>query len=209
MNKAHKFSSVQIWFLDADLQKSAEYLPNDALIKTISGCFQALVCTRFYFAGIRNKKAYKHFFDDDHKDETMEQFFPLWPLKQKPAFTHYTSRTSKWCRMCKEHYDYISKYLDILLLEYEYRYHKPHGLLKFVEWQMVDAPSLPIPVGNLKEINIPWKVLKLRYRRTDIIQGYRIQLMSSFEGDDPLKAYSGSNRDIPDFVVKHFNIGLD
>lgn len=53
-----KPANVQIWFLDADLAKSAEYLCDAALDKTIEGCFAALTDVKLYAAGIRNKRAY-------------------------------------------------------------------------------------------------------------------------------------------------------
>lgn len=55
-------------------------------MKSISGCMQALIATRFYFIGIRSKKFWSYFFDKVRKDETMDKFFPLWPLKQTPKF---------------------------------------------------------------------------------------------------------------------------
>ncbi len=87
---------------------------------------QALICTRFYFIGLRNKKFYKYYFDKERKEETMERFFPLWPLKQSPKFMQYTSKESKWTRKCKEHYDYIKQYLDILLEAQEKKELKAH-----------------------------------------------------------------------------------
>ena len=110
--------------------------------------------------------------------------------------------------LCLEHYEYVKKYLDILLSEYEFRFGKQHGLTKFLEWEEVDAPKLSIPNGNIKKICLPWKCLDPRWRRKDIIEGYRLQFMSSFEDDDAFKAYNGSRRDMPDFVVKHFKLDV-
>lgn len=202
-------SPVQIWFLDDDLHVSARYLTNDALIKSITGCYQVLIAVRFYFTGIRNKKAYKYYFDEERKTETMERLFPNWPLKQAPKFMNYSSQASKWCRKCNEHYQHVFEYMSILLDEYEYRYCKQHGMVKFIEWLSIDAPALKIPNAHLSHITLPWKVLKQKYRRKNIVDGYRVQLMSSFMGDDPFVAYRGSNRDIPDFVVKYFNLNLE
>lgn len=206
--KRPKTYPIQIWFLDADLQKSAEYMTNKALVASADGCFHALVSARLYFIGIRTKTFYKHYFSKDMWPETKDRFFPLWPLKNKPTFMSYTSKASKWCRMCLEHYEYVKKYLDALLSEYEFRFGKQHGLTKFLEWEEVDAPKLSIPNGNIKKICLPWKCLDPRWRRKDIIEGYRLQFMSSFEDDDAFKAYNGSRRDMPDFVVKHFKLDV-
>ena len=36
---------VHIWFLDADLQKSASFLTNKTLLKSIDGCIGVLIST--------------------------------------------------------------------------------------------------------------------------------------------------------------------
>ena len=209
MSKHQKTYPIQIWFLDDDLQKSAEYQTNKTLMKSIDGCFQALVAARLYFIGIRTKTFFKHYFSKEKAKETMEQFFPLWPLKRRPSFQNYTSKTSKWTRMCLEHYEYVKRYLGILLDEYQYRFQKEHGLGKFLEWLDLDAPKLAIPEAHLAKISIPWKCLNPRWRRKVLVDGYRQQLVHSFEDDDAFKAYQGSCRDIPDFVDKHFKLSQE
>ena len=190
---------IQIWFLSDDLQQSAQWLANKHLIKTINGCMQVLVAARMYYVGIRTPKFYKHFFDVDHKAETLDKLFPLWPLRQKPPFMGYKSKVSKWCRMCKEHYDYIKHYLDILLQEYEFRFKKMHGLSKFLEWLECDAPALPIPEGHLSNIVIPWKCLDPQFRDKDICAGYRAQYKAVMKNDG-IKPTDYKCRDIPEFL---------
>ena len=138
------------------------------------GCVNALNSARFYYAGIRSMKFYKHFFAKERKQQTMEELFPLWPVAMKPSFNSYTSKTSKWTRMCREHYDYVKMYMNALLDEYMYRYKKPHNISKFAEWLEFDAPKLNIPEGHLSKISLPWKCLNPKYRRKDICLGYRL-----------------------------------
>lgn len=190
---------IQIWFLSEDLQESAKWLSNKQLAKTISGCMSAMVAARMYFVGIRTPKIYKHLFDKDHKAETMERLFPLWPLKLRPPFGQYKTRASKWCRMCKEHYDYVKQYLDVLLLEYEFRYQKPHGLSKYLEWEELDAPKLNIPSAHVSKVTIPWKCLSPQHRRKDICEGYRAQYKAMLLNDG-IKVSDFKNRDIPEFL---------
>ena len=153
------------------------------------------------YIGIRSAKFYKYYFDKVRRSETMEHFFPLWPLRQAPPFNQYSSKTSKWCRQCKEHYDYIKTYMDVLLQEYEYRNKKPHGLEKFLEWLECDAPQMNIPQGNIKKIVVPWKVLNPKYRRKDIQLGYRLQYKALLENDG-IKITDFKNRDIPEFLMQ-------
>ena len=206
--KRPKTYPIQIWFLDSDLQKSAECMTNKALVASADGCFHALVSARLYFIGIRTKAFYKHYFSKDAWPETRDRFFPLWPLKKSPSFMSYTTKASKWCWMCLEHYEYVKEYLRVLLGEYEFRFGKQHGLAKYLEWEEIDAPKLSIPRGNIKKLCLPWKCLDPRWRRKDIIEGYRLQFVNSFEDDDAFKAYNGSKRDMPDFVVKHFKLDI-
>ena len=198
---------IQIWFLDNDLYKSATYLTNKTLVKSISGCMQALISARFYFIGIRNKKYYNYYFDKVRKEDTFNQHFPLWPLKQKPSFMQYTSKESKWTRKCKEHYDYIKKYFDILLDEYLYRFNKEHGLAKLSEWLELDAPDIKIPLANISKIVLPWKVINIKYRRKDILESYRLQFMNTLECK-PEQAFMKTKRDIPDFVINNRQLEL-
>lgn len=204
-NRKFKQSGVLVWFLDEDLAKSAEYLTNAALGKTLDGCFAVLVTSLLYFTGIRNKKAHAYYFSRDRRDETMDRFFPEWPFRKCPQFRYYTSRPAKWTRMCREHFDYMKSYFDALLLEYEYRNGRRHPLAGFSEWVDV-CMRIRIPSGNVKNIVLPWKSVKLKFRRKDIIEGYRLQYADTFLWGDPLAAYANVNRDIPEFVVRMFHL---
>lgn len=202
-----RYPILQIMFLDEDLIKSAQYLTNKSLVRSISGCMQALIATRFYFIGIRNKKYYDYYFDKIRKDEIMDKFFPLWPLHQRPMFMQYLSKESKWTRKCKEHYDYVKKYFDVLLDEYMYRFGKEHGLNKLSIWLDIDAPQLTIPSAKLSKIILPWKVINIKYRRRDILDSYRLQFMNSLDVK-PEVAFLKTKRDIPDFVLKYFKLDI-
>lgn len=194
-------------FLAEDLVTSAKYQTNKTLVKSITGCMQALIAARFYFIGIHNKKAYDFYFSKLRKDETMDKFFPLWPLKQKPSFMQYLSKESKWTRKCAEHYEYVKTYMSILLDEYLYRFNKEHGLAKFIEWLEIDAPKLNIPYAHLSKIILPWKVINIKYRKPIILDGYRLQFMNSFD-KNPTDEFMKTKRDMPDFVIKHFKLDL-
>lgn len=109
--------------------------------------------------------------------------------------------------MCREHVKYVLSYMFVLLDEYQYRRSRPHPSSRFADWaEVVDLPSV-LPVSGQSNIVLPWKSLKMRFRRKDIIEGYRLQYIDTFLWQDPFGAYGGSNRDIPDFVVK--KLGLD
>ena len=201
-----KSANVQIWFLDNNLKQSAEYLCSIALDKTIEGCFAALLDIRFYEAGIRNKRAYQYYFSEENKQNTLNNIFPEWPFRKLPQMKYYTSRASKWARMCKEHAEYILDYMEILLDEYQYRKSKLHSLTKFIDWANNIYLSDFLPKSNQKKIVLPWKSLKRNFRHRNIIEGYRLQYMDTFLWENPIGAYGSSDRDVPDFVIKHFNL---
>lgn len=77
-----KPANVQIWFLDTDLAKSAEYLCDAALDKTIEGCFAALTDVKLYAAGIRSKRAYQYYFSTENRQDTLDRVFPDWPFRK-------------------------------------------------------------------------------------------------------------------------------
>ena len=197
----YKAYPIQIWFLDDDFAKSAQMLNNKHLNKTIDGCYKALVSAYFYAYGIRSKKFYKHYFSKELKQESLDRFFPCWPLKQLPSYAAYNTRTSKWCRKCKEHMDYVTAYMEALCSEYEYRTGKVHSLAKFLEWMLVDAPKIKVPIGNLKNIVLEWKVLAPKNRRKCILEGYRLQYKHVLQNDG-IKVSDFTKRDIPEWLLE-------
>lgn len=205
---AKKSYPIQIWFLDDDLHKSAQYQTNSSLTKSISGCMQSLINVLFYFSGIRTHKIYKHLFAYEIRKESMEKYFPLWPLQQKPFFRQYLSRESKWCRKCLEHVEYTKTYMSLLLDEYEYRFNRQHKLTTFLDWYEHDAPQFSIPKANIDKVTIPWKNLDPRFRRKDLVRGYQLMFMSKFT-KHPIDEFARTKRDMPEFVVEHFKFDLE
>lgn len=198
-------NSVHIWFLDEDLAKSAEYLINPVLVTTIDGCYAMLVDAVLHVYGIRSKKFLDYYFHLDRRAETMDRFFPNWPFKKLPSLKYYTSRTSKWTRQCGEHFQYVVDYFRVLLTEHEYRFGRRHKLARFLDWLDCDMPA-KLPMAHLKQIYLPWKSLKKKFRNRDIIEGYRRQYMDTYCYEDPIGAYMSSNRDVPEFVVRHYHL---
>ena len=161
-----------------------------------------------YFIGIRSKKFYNYYFSKENCQNTKDQFFQNWPLQKNPSFKCYSSIISKWCRKCFEHYNYVEQCLEAFLDEYQFRFGKPHGLNKFLEWQQSFETKLDIPKANISKIILPWKALKTKWRRTNIVDGFRLQFMNSFQKDDPFSEYESSKRDIPPFVVEYFKLDI-
>ncbi len=201
----HRKWPIYIWFLDQNLEESASFLTDKALLRSIDGCVGALLSAYFYMIGVRSKKFYDYFFSKENINETMERFFPNWPLKKKPSFSAYGRKESKWCRQCLENYNYVKKYLAILLNELEYRESTHNESAMVFSWISLDMPFIDLKPIGLHEVVLPWKAISPKFRRLNAIDGYRLQFMSTFEDNDPFKAYGLCKRDIPAFVLDHFN----
>lgn len=196
---------IHIWFLDDDLQKSAEFLTDAALKTSISGCFGAMMSAYMHFIGIRSKRFYSYYFGKEHIAETMANLFGAWPSKRRPMLSAYSWKESKWCRSCHENFDYVCQYISILLDEFYYRTKSIHDISSSAEWVKTAIGNVMFPYAGIENVSLPWKAIEPRFRRVNVIDGYRLQFMSKFEDNDPFKAYSKCIRDIPDFVLDHFN----
>lgn len=175
---------------------------NKYLKSTIDGCIQAIVNARLWCAGIRTPKFYKYYFGRDKIVETLDRLFPCWPLKRLPSFLKFISKESKWTRMCKNHYDYVLRYLDVLFNEYAYRFKQEHENAAFSEWELVDAPKISLKEANISKIVLPWKNINPKYRSKDIIESYRRQYKSVI--GHPIEAYMDTPRDIPEWIAADY-----
>lgn len=194
-----RYIKPSIIFLDDDLSLSSQYLTNKFLNSNIRSCSQTLLCSLFYFKGIRSERIFKHYFSKDNKDESTEKFIPTYPLK-KISFTRANSQETKWCRKCQEHIDYLMTYLEIMLDEWEYRTGREHDVAEMLDFLRMSFMSLKIPKANIKKLILPYKNLPLKYRKRVLVDGYRAWYNSQLL--DPMAEYVGSRRDIPEFVLK-------
>ena len=202
-----KRRTVHVWFLDNDLPVSAQMLTDKCLNKTIDACVSCIVSTCMYLVGIRNHKFYSYFFSKDNIQETLSSKFTGWPLRKNPSFSAYSWPESKWCRMCHENYDFIVNYLSILLDEHIWRHSSMHLSYPMLQWAETNSIISSFPYAHLENIVLPWKSVDPKYRSEDIIDGYRNQYCATqIEDGDAFGAYSRCKRDIPDFVVKTFNL---
>lgn len=155
--------------------------------------------------GFRNKKIFKYYFSKDKWDETRFKYFANYPEKSIPKFTFYNSEESRWCRKCIDHYNYVWKYMSCMLDEYYFRFGKEHNLSEMCSFlkklPMTIAVKHGLILSNLKNKNkfqLPWKNLPIEFRRKDIIKGYQAYYTSVIF--NPLDAYIGTKREIPEFL---------
>ena len=107
--------------------------------------------------------------------------------------------------MCFENWSYAKEYLSALLDEIAYRDGSENENALLLRWIDIDMPHIDLPKARISKVVLPWKAIDPIFRRVDVIEGYRLQFMSMFEDNDPFRAYGNCRRDIPDFVIRHFN----
>ena len=99
-------------------------------------------------------------------------------------------------------------YLRICLEEELFRFgknrksHEIGNLLVLMD----DGFCQKIPKGNLSKIVLEWKSIPTRYRKKDIIEGYRSLFLSKIE--NPFETYAMSKRDVPTFVMDKFKLSV-
>lgn len=193
-------------FLDENHDTSARYLTNQYLDFCIRNTCQVLMCSLFYSIGIRSKTFYKHYVCKERWADTKARFFPTYPLSTMPKFSFYNSQEARWCRKCQNHYYYLVDSLDSMLNEFSFRFNKDHELYEMADFLRFAPIKMQLSVrcrmATLKhasKLQLPWKNLPPKYRRKNIIQGYREFFRSQIPS--PLDAYIGTKRDVPDFLV--------
>ena len=167
---------------------------------------QILMCCLYYAFGFRTRTVFKYYFSKERWDETRFKYFPNYPLKTIPKYTFYTSPEARWCRKCENHYRYLLKYLGCMLEEYAFRYRKEHKLAEMHPFlsstPMESALKLGIVMPHLRDksrMQLPWKNLPIKYRKKNIISGYRLYYKDIVR--NPLLAFLGSRRDVPEFLL--------
>lgn len=201
-----KYYNPLLLFLDEDLVKSAQALSNLHLEMMIRNTSQILFCGLFYFIGIRNKKFYDFYFGKERKSESIAKWFPTYPMRKFPSFKFYNSVESRWVRKCGDHMSYLIDYFDILLEEHCFRYNRDHELYELKYFFDTIIPTLGaargivIPFVNLKKIVIPWKNLDPRFRKKDLIEGYRKYYR--YIVWNPYVQCGDTKRDLPEWLTR-------
>ena len=195
-----------VLFLDKDVSKSARCLTNFHLEHGIRNSIQVLLCSIYYLIGFRNRTIFKHYVSKDRWDETRFKYFPQYPLNTMPKFSYYSSYESRWCRMCNDHYGYLSEYLGCMLEEHAFRYNSEHRMAEMHDFLRTLPFEIAVRRGlklvSLKDktrMQLPWKNLPVKFRKKDIIAGYRAYYRSIIPS--ALDAFIGTKRDIPDFLL--------
>lgn len=204
-----KFINPIILFLDNDPVKSASYLTNVHLEQGIKNSCQILLCSIYYMLGFRTKTIFKYYFCKERWEETRFKYFSNYPLKTIPKYSFYNSQESRWCRKCHDHYKYVVNYFESMLNEYAFRFNSDHPLYEMYDFLRILPMEMGVRYGfkfpklkNKNQFQLPWKNLPLKYRRKDIILGYREYYKSTILSPD---AFIGTKRDVPDFILDKFN----
>ena len=198
---SNKFLKPNILFLDDDLEKSSQYLNNKNLSRNIRNVAQVILAILFYYKGIRSDRIFRYYFSKDNKTESIDRFLPTYPF-DKISFNKYTSQEAKWGRKCLEHFSYLVTYFECLLNEWMYRFGKDHELYELLDFYKTMMFNMKIPKANIKKIVLPYKNLPIRFRKRNLVEGYRKYYRSILV--DPMAEYSKTKRDVPSFLLDDY-----
>lgn len=192
-------------FLSQDPEENARLLTNFWLDKQIDHLANILFDVLYYCVGVRSKRAFKFYFSRDKREESLNKFFPTIPTSVIPPFLFYSSVEAKWARKCGEHYMLLSRHLEYACLEYVYRFDRSHPVEIMVPWFLgepiqLGLQNISFPMVGLKTIVLPYRNLPPKYRRRDIVQGYREYFASLV--NDPMSEYLDAKREVPEFLLK-------
>lgn len=103
---------MNIFFLDRDVKKCAEYHNNRHVVKMILESCQLLCTAHRYLDG--NLVGKKYIMEDNDMEQRLYRL------------THVNHPSAKWCRETSENYQYTYDLMMALNEEYTYRYGKHH-----------------------------------------------------------------------------------
>ena len=200
--KKHKIYQPLVWILDPDPVVAPHLLTNKYLNNSINKGIQILICARFWFAGIRNKKAFVYWFAEERAESTMQQLFNGYSFEPGSVlkFTFFTHRTTKWARKCKEHMKYLEDFVWNGVCEWAERTGHSHPSYDLAEFLCVTKPaSEQMPAAHLKKIIPEWKNIPPQYRQNDVYKAFRV--FYAYCIGDPWTAYAKDKVDIPEFLI--------
>ena len=123
---------MNIFVLDHDTQKSAEYLCDKHAVKMILEHCQLLASTHYLSAGFRSTKEAKLV------SSRVLAGFP----REKPygrGFLHHPC--TQWTAASLSNYRWLCEYTKHMCSEYTYRYGKVHSCEKILDWFIANEPS--------------------------------------------------------------------
>lgn len=206
-----------IWFLSPNSKENASWLTTKDLDESIKNGVQVLVCLQLWLSGIRTPRMFKNLFpiivkdDDDRYDkmdivkENAEKYFPgllddCPRFKIKFMFARHT--TTKWVRMCREHFAFLAEHLIVMTQEWAMRFPGKHHKLESAAFWLtaeIDVSVLPELPAN-SEVLPDWRQIPPKYRMKNVFDAYKRYYSASME--NAAEAYADSKRQIPDFIAK-------
>lgn len=167
---------MNIFFLDKDPKKSAQYLVNSHVVKLITEHNQLL-------------SAAHHLHPDNDYDQIKDKIYKL---------THKNHPCAKWVRACTANYLWLVHYNKELCIEYTYRYEKRHKGEDILDTLMTNTPHIPFSM----KMTIPpcamddqFKVYKEPKNLYDVIDNYRNYYI---KGKSHLHKWK--NREVPEWI---------
>lgn len=83
-----------------------------------------------------------------------------------------------------------------------YRFGKDHELYDLLDFYKTMAFNTKIPKANIRKIVLPYKNLPIRFRKRNLVEGYRKYYRSIMT--DPMTEYVKTKRDVPSFLLDDY-----
>lgn len=166
---------MNIFILDKDNKKSAEYYCDKHVVKIISEITQ--MCTSaLNRAGVSS--------------ELFPKTLAGTPLK----VTHVNHPVTRWVGDSQDNYVWAVEMLDCLCSEYTYRYNKNHHYSQFIYLLMYSYHRLP----NIGRTNFP-PAMPPQFKKEDIVESYR-----SYYRLDKMKTIQckWTKRNVPEWILQ-------
>ena len=141
---------MNIFFLDKNPKKAAEYMTDKHVVKMILESAQ-LLCTAHRVLDGRVKKTVNI---ASNRTKTDYVFFDE---REKELYkaTHINHPSSKWVREDRNNYYWLFEHFVALLKEYSFRYGKQHKCSKLVNMLMVSPKNIKKDLSNLETTTPP------------------------------------------------------
>lgn len=209
---------MNIFVLDKDPKKAAQYHVDKHVIKMILESSQMLATAYYTSRGI---KSFSKLHESKEKELMMVEVFEGFPRRAgdekgtlpttfwirginpyRPAFVHHLC--TQWAGKCIENWNWLHSLALELCKEFTHRYGKTHACQEILEW-MSENPALSESLGRITPhaLAMPNEYIYYRWdnKEADPVQSYRNYYLGEKKA-----LFSWTNRKTPKFVLNATNL---
>jgi len=154
---------MNIFFLDIDPKKAAEYMCDKHIVKMIVESVQMLSNPYYYQLGIKKMSEV----NDNNKDKVNKTWSGL--PRQTPYRISFPGHPcSVWVSFSMSNWNWLLTHALELCNQYQLRYNKTHSILPNLLWMQQTPPNIP-DIG----LTPPAQAMPIKYKNTDVTIAYQ------------------------------------